>query len=144
MGRTVAAVIVGYLFFMVAIFCVFTGLYLLMGTERVFEAGIYKPTMIWLAAMLVVSFIIGMASGVVARTIDKFGKGPLGLAVLMVVMGMLFAIPVFSAPTAPQPRAANVPNMEAMTHAQTPLWVALLNPLLSAVGVVAGAKVKEK
>jgi hypothetical protein len=66
----------------------------------------------------------------------------MALAVLTIVMGMLFAIPVFSKPTAPQPRASNTPNMEAMTHAQTPLWVALVNPFLSAAGMALGGKRK--
>ena len=143
MGRTIAAVIVGYLFFMIAIFCVFTGLYLAMGADRVFVGATYKPGMLWLGCMLVISFAIGIASGWVARMIDKVGKGPMALAVLTIVMGMLFAIPVFSKPTAPQPRAANTPNMEAMTHAQTPLWVALVNPFLSAAGMALGGKRKD-
>lgn len=143
MGRSIVAAIVGYFVFIMLVFFIFTGLYLAMGPERAFRPGVYQPTMVWLACMFMFSFVAAIVGGFVARRIDKVGKGPQALAVLIVVLGMVFAIPVMNAPTDPRPRPADVPNMQAMQSAQTPLWVMLMNPILSAGGALLGGKLRK-
>jgi hypothetical protein len=66
------------------------------------------------------------------------------LAGIVFVLGILVAIPALrSADTRPNTRIGDVPNMEAMQKARTPGWVALMNPLIGAVGVIVGAGLKQ-
>lgn len=39
-------------------------------------------------------------------------------------------------------RSGDVPNYQAMQMAQTPAWLCFLNPVLGAVGVMLGARMK--
>ena len=63
---------------------------------------------------------------------------------LVLVLGIIFAIPAFMAPpeAATTVRPDEVPLMEAMSTGQQPAWLALLNPLLGVVGVFVGGLVQ--
>lgn len=43
----------------------------------------------------------------------------------------------------PQVREASAGNLEAMTNARQPGWVAVLNPIIGAIGVMLGARLKK-
>jgi hypothetical protein len=45
-------------------------------------------------------------------------------------------------PDSPNVRAGEVENLQAMQLAVTPLWVHLFTPVISAIGVLAGARIK--
>jgi hypothetical protein len=94
----------------------------------------------------VVIFVTAFVAGLICAVIARGGKAPLALAVVALVIG--FALAAWH--TAMQPadthelRTANVPNMEAMTKARHPVWVVFLGPVIAAVGIVAGGKVKRR
>lgn len=68
----------------------------------------------------------------------------MALAGLVIVLGLLTAIPVLMAnDPRPNVRDASVGNMEAMMNARQPAWIALLNPLIGAVGVMLGSRMKK-
>jgi len=68
------------------------------------------------------------------------------LAAVVLVLGFLLA--VLSTTLRPadthEVRAGNVPNMEAMNKARHPTWVVFLGPVVAAVGVVVGGKLKRR
>ncbi len=68
--------------------------------------------------------------------------GPNILIGIVIVLGVVFAIPVLTGSTdvATTARPDTVTMMEAMSNARQPTWIALLNPLLGAVGVLLGAR----
>jgi hypothetical protein len=41
-------------------------------------------------------------------------------------------------------RDASIGNLQAMEHAQTPPWIAFLNPVIGAAGVLLGARLLSK
>jgi hypothetical protein len=95
------------------------------------------------------SFPLGVAASVAAgylcALIARSGRAVQALAGVVLVLGLLFAIPVLRASdAAPTARAGDVPNMEAMQQARQPRWVALVNPFIGAVGVLVGAGVQRK
>lgn len=141
MGRAIAGVILGYLAMFVVLFVTFTGAYLAMGTERAFKPGVYDVSMLWVVMSFAVSISAAVLGGVVCAAVAGRRSGPvMVLAILVLVLGLLMAIPTLGAKTDPGPRSGDVPNLEAMTKAQTPAWIALLNPLIGAAGVAAGGK----
>ncbi len=142
MFRSIAAVVVGYLVMFLLVFTLFTAAYLAMGTEAAFTPGTYEVSTLWVVISFVLGLVAALVGGYVCAAIARRGKAPLALAALVLGLGLLFAIPVLTAPKASAPRAGGVPNLEAMQNARTPGWVALLNPFVGAVGVLLGARLK--
>ena len=143
MLRIIGGVIVGYLSMFVVVFISLTAAYLGMGADRAFKPGLYEVTGLWLAVMFVVSIVAALVGGKVCAVIAKSSKAVFALAGLVLVLGLLSAIPTLTAPTGePKPRTADVPNAEAMMSAKQPVWVALLMPVIGVVGTLAGGRVK--
>ena len=63
------------------------------------------------------------------------------LAIIVLVLGLAMAVPVFTAED-PGPRSGDLSNLEAMSKAMTPVWFALVNPVIGAVGVMVGASLR--
>ena len=91
--------------------------------------------------VILVTAIIG---GLICAAIAKGGKAPLALAAVVLVLGLGLAI----LSTALRPadtnevRTGDVPNMVAMSKARHPAWVVFLGPVIAAVGVVIGGKLR--
>jgi hypothetical protein len=147
MVRNIGGVIVGYILMALLIFLTFSATYLLMGADGAFKPGTYEVSGLWLAASFVLSLIAAAAGGYVCAAIARGGRAPLALAVLVLVLGLLAAIPVLKAAGDGRElavRTGDVPNMQAMQSAVQPGWVALLNPFLGAAGVLAGAGLRRR
>jgi hypothetical protein len=142
MGRNIAAVVLGYLVIFVLLFCALTLAYLVLGADRAFRPATYEPSKRWILLSVVAGFVAAYIGGVVSAVIAKGSKAPLVLAALVLVLGILFAIPVLTRhySTAELIRDGNVGFVEAMQNAKQAPWVALLNPLIGAVGVLAGSR----
>ena len=86
-------------------------------------------------------FMGAMLGGVVCALVARQAKGPKILAVAVLILGLAFAIPILtqSGATPAEPRPNALSMSEAMSNAQQPVWAALLNPLLGAIGVLIGA-----
>jgi hypothetical protein len=138
MGRTIAGVLVGYLVMALVVFAVFSLAYMAMGADRAFQPGTYAPSAVWVVLSLVLSFLAAWVGGRVCAGIARNPKAVVALAVLVLVLGVVFAMPVMRRTGDPAPRSGTVGNMQAMQQAHMPLWVALLTPLVGAAGVVVG------
>jgi hypothetical protein len=146
MARSIVAVIVGYVAMFVLVFATFTCVFLLMGTDWSFKPGSFEASNRWIAMSLVANLIIGVIGGLVCALIARGGKAPLVLAIVVFGLGMLLAIPSLMAhqKNAGEVRAGNVSQMEAMQKASEPVWVPFTFPILGAIGVLIGAKLKRR
>lgn len=144
MLRSILAVAAGYVVFALFIFITFTALYLLLGAEASFEPGSYHPSNLWLALSTLLGFVGTVVGGYVCAALARGGRAPLALAVLVLVVGLFFALLAPKRSEGDAARAGNVPNMEAMQKAIQPKWSALLNPCLGVVGVLVGARLRRK
>jgi len=143
MSRLIRGVILGYLTMAVVIFATFTGAYLALGADGAFEPGTYEVSTVWIVASIVLGLVAAVLGGFVCAAVARNRKAVLALAGLVFVLGIVFAIPVLTADyPGPAERTAEVGNMAAMKNARQPAWIALLNPLLGAVGVVLGGRLK--
>lgn len=146
MLRTIGGAILGYLVMGVTVFLGLTVAYLALGADRAFREGVYQVSPLWAVLSLVVGLGAAAIGGLVARRVASTAHGPLLLAGLVLVLGLAMAVPVLladpAAAGAVDPSAAIRPDglgpMEAMQHARTPAWLALLNPLVGVVGVLLG------
>ena len=137
--KTLGGVVLGYLMMVAFVFLSFSLAYVLMGADRAFRPGVYDVTNLW----ILTSFVLGLAGailgGYVCEAIARDERAPKLLAVLVLVLGFAFAVPVLTTTSPSHPREGTVSNTVAMQNAQQPPWVALLNPLLGAIGVLIGA-----
>jgi hypothetical protein len=139
MGRLIGGVVLGYLAMAFTLFIALTIAYVAMGDDRAFGAGVYEVTLLWAIVSLIVGFAAALLGGRVARSIAKRAAGPRWLAVIVFALGIGIAVVIaLSEPGGTAARTDLVGPFEAMRAAQTPLWLALLNPLIGAVGVLMG------
>ena len=143
MLKIIGGVIIGYLSMFVVVFISLTAAYLTMGADRAFKPGLYEVTGPWLAVMFIISIVAAVLGGKVCALIAKNSKAVFALAGVVLVLGLLSAIPTLTAPAGdPKPRTRDVPNAEAMMNAKQPVWVCLLMPVIGVVGTLAGGRVK--
>ncbi len=142
MLRAAAAVILGYLTTAILVFATFTGAYLVMGADGAFKPGSYEVTATWLVASFALGLVAAVAGGWTCAAVARSGRAPMVLAVLVLVLGLLAALPAITKPQPAEPkvREGNVGHLEAMQNADQPVWVVLLNPLIGAAGVTLGAR----
>lgn len=144
MGRTILSVIVGYLAMFAVVFLSLSLAYLSMGQERAFQPESYDVSAVWLAVMFAVSAVAALAGGFVCASIAGSPKAPVALAAVVLVLGLLSAIPALMPSPTPAPRQGNIGNLEAMNNARQPAWVAMLLPAIGAGVALAGAKLKRQ
>lgn len=144
MGRKILGGILGYVVMFIFIFATFSAAYLLMGTEHAFKPASYNVSNRWLAVSTVLGFIGALIGGYVAAMIGKSGTAVKITAAIVLLMGILTIAMVTMSPRSTEARGRDVSNIEAMSKAQTPLWVAILNPIIGIVGVMIGGGIKRK
>lgn len=143
MLRIVASVVVGYIVLFLCVFALLSGAYLALGADGAFQPGSYQVSTTWILISFVLSFAAAVVGGLVSRGIARSQTGPRALAGLVLVLGLVMAVSVAMSPPPPAVRDASLPNMEAMMKAQTPFWVAVLNPLVGVAGVLLGGRLKK-
>jgi len=139
MGRVIGSVVVGYLVMFVAVFATFSAAYFAIGADGAFRPGSYDVSTTWILLGTVLSFVAAWLGGRVCVAIARDAKGPKALAAVVLILGILFAVPAMK-PQPSEPRPAGVAMMDAMQRAKTPLWVALLNPVIGVIGVLVGGR----
>ena len=145
MARSIVAVIVSYVLMFVLVSLAFFGMYGVLGAEGAFKPASWDASNLWIAMALVLSLIVAVIAGIVCALIDRGGKAPLILAIVVFVLGLVFAIPSFVANRVDQgPRVDAPPLFEAMQKAKQPNWVPLAFPVVGAVGVLIGARLKKR
>ena len=143
MLKSILGVIIGYIVMAVFAFAIFTCAYLGLGTERVFAPESYDVSMVWIVTMIVIALVGGILGGLVCAAISKSKGACMAFAIIVLVLGLIVGIPQAMKEHSAAARSGDVPNLEAMQNAQTPAWLCFLNPVLGAVGVMLGARMKK-
>ena len=145
MGKIVGGVVLGYITMFVAVFLLFSAGYLLLGADGSYEAGSWDVSFAWVILSIVIGLAAAVAGGFVCASISDNPKATQGLVGLVVVLGLLMALPAVmggSSEVATTIRPDTAGLFDAMMNARQPSWLALLNPLLGAVGIIVGARLK--
>lgn len=144
MGKTIGGAVAGYVVMFVTVFVLMTAGWTALGAGGSFKPGSWETSTAWIAVTLVVDVLAALGGGYVAMLIAKRPLGPQVLAGLVVVLGVLMSIPMFTADTsALGPRPDVVTMMDAMSKAQQPLWLVIANPILGAVFALVGGKLRK-
>lgn len=146
MVRNILGVVLGYVAMFAFVFITFTILYFILGADGAFESGTYEVSIIWIIISFILGLVAALLGGYLCVLISKNQKAALVLAGLVLVLGIAMAIPALNDSTneVQEMRSADVPNMEAMQKAKQPPVVLLLNPIIGALGVFAGSKLRKE
>ena len=142
MLKPILGVVVSYIVMFLVFFAVFTGLYLMLGADRVFEPGTFKVSPLWIALALAGALAAGMLAGYLCLTISGSMRACQVLAVIAFLIAIGMCYPSMIADQTPRPRSGELPTMEAMQQGQAPIWMHLLSAALTGTGVVLGARMK--
>lgn len=146
MARSIIGVIVGYIVMFILQVAAFMTIYTIVGPDWSFKPASYQASTRWTVMQFTVVLITAIIAGLVCALIARGGKAPMVLAGIILVLGLaLGALAITMKPANPnEVRTGDVPNMEAMSKAQHPMWVIFLGPVIGAVGAVIGGKLKRK
>ena len=146
MVRSIIAVVVSYITMFVLNFLAFVGLYAIVGPSNAFKPRSFLASNRWIAMGVAVMFISGIIAGLLCAAIARGRKATLALAVLILAVGLVMAIPAImkGRANAEMVRVGDVPAMEAAEKAYWPVWVPFAFPFISAVGAVIGGKLKKR
>ena len=143
MVKSILGVIIGYIVMAIFAFAIFTCAYLGLGVDRVFEPESYNVSTIWIVIMIAIALIGGILGGLVCAAISKSKGACMVFAGIVLALGLIVAVPQAMKEHTATARSGDVPNLSAMQMAQTPTWLLVLNPVLGAVGVMLGARMKK-
>jgi len=146
MVRSIIAVVVSYIAMFFLNFLGFVGLYAIVGPRHAFRPRLYLASNRWILMGLAVMFVSGIIVGLICAAIARGRKATLALAGLILVVGLLLAIPSImkSRANAGMVRVGDVTSREAMEMASWPVWAPLVFPFVSAVGALVGGKLKKQ
>ena len=143
--RKVLGVIIGYITMAVFVFITFGITYMALGTEGSFRQDSYNVSFAWISASIILGFIGAVLGGWVSMAIGKSRKASMVLAGLVFVLGIAMAFPTLGdIDEQALIRSGEVAMMDAMQKAHQPSWLAFLNPLIGAVGVMTGLRLKKE
>ena len=143
MVRSVLGVIIGYVVMFALQVATFMTIYTVMGPEWSFKPASFEASMAWTVTQFIVVLVTAAIAGLICAIIAKGGKAPMILAAVVLLIGLaLGALAISLKKETHEVRTGNTPNMEAMSKARHPAWVIFLGPVIGAVGVVIGGKLK--
>jgi len=142
MLRSILGVIVGYAALSLFFFATFAGVYFTLGVERIFQPDSYEVSALWLVLSAAISLCGSILGGYVCAAISKNKRTCELFAAIVLIILIVFCIPKMR-DRSPHWRAGDVPFMDAMRLTQMPFWMHVLNPVLGAVGVLLGARMKK-
>jgi hypothetical protein len=145
MGKTIGSVILGYLVMVVVVFGTFSLAFLVLGTGGSFREGSYDISSLWIVVSIILGFIAAVVGGLVCLAVAREERAAHILALVVIALGIVFALPQLTGGIEdPGPRPADMATFEAMQSARQPTWLALLNPLIGAAGILTAVRLKKK
>jgi len=145
MLRSILAVIVSYIVMMLLFSLAFAALYAGLGVERVFQTDSYEISTLWLVLSIVGSFFMALFAGWLCVVISKsFRVGQVFALIVLVGSAIMCVSSLYRESEGPHVRAGEVGFFDAMELGVSPHWLHFVNPVLSAAGALAGARLKRR
>ena len=143
MLRSVLAAIGAYIVMIVVVMVGIWVAWAVLGGAGAFRGEGPEPSTAWIAWNFVTGFLAALAAGWVARRIGKSSMAVKILVVLILVVGLYYAVTAESSYAAREPVDTPVAEMsfrEAGLHARQPTWYNWVIPLVGVAGVLVGGR----
>ena len=144
--RRILGVVLGYATMAVFIFLTFSLLYLILGAEGSFEPKSYDVSLIWIIISFIFGIIAAVLGGYVCVLISKSQTQSMVLSALVLVIGLTLGISQLGPQIneVQEVRNASISNWDAMQKAKQPAFMLLMNPIIGALGVLGGSRLKKE
>jgi hypothetical protein len=143
MLKSIFAIIVSYIVMMLVFSLAFAGLYAALGVERVFQSDSYEISTLWLVLSIIGSFFVALFAGWLCVAISKsFRVGQVFTLIVLVGSAIMCVSSLYRESEGPNVRAGDVGFFDAMERGVSPRWLHFVNPVLTAAGALAGARIK--
>jgi hypothetical protein len=143
MLKSILAIIVSYIAMMLLFSLAFAALYSGLGVERVFQSDSYEISTLWIVLSIVGSFFVAMFAGWLCVAISKsFRVGQVFSLIVLVGSAIMCVSSLYRESEGPHVRAGEVGFFDAMERGVSPWWLHVVNPVLTAAGALAGARMK--
>ncbi len=142
MLKSILGMIAGYAALSLFFLALFAGVYFALGVERIFQSDSYEASALWLVLSAVIGLGGGILGGYVCAAISGNKRTCELFAAVVLIILVAFCLPKMR-DRRPNWRAGDVAFGDAMRLIQMPLWMHALNPVLGAVGVLLGARMKK-
>ena len=146
MLRSILAIIASYIAMFVLFMAIFAGLYVALGSERVFQTDSYLVSSLWLTLTLLASFCVSVFGGWLCVLISKsLRTGEVFAVVVLVIFSVSCVLDLRSKnPDAPNVRAGEVGFQDGIRLAVTPVWLHIVNPIVAGLGAFVGARIRRR
>ncbi|HEY8834497.1 MAG TPA: hypothetical protein VIM09_02860 [Chthoniobacterales bacterium] len=146
MLKSILAIIVSYVAGISLFFALVAGAFFLLGVERVFEPFSYEISGAWLVLTLVGSLLSATLAGYICALIGKSSRTCQILAFVVFFLTLTSCVLDLRRidPDAPNTRAGEIGYFDAMKLAVTPRWLVFVNPVVSGIGVLLGARMRRR
>ena len=145
MLRSILAIIVSYIVMMLFFSLAFAALYAGLGVERVFQSDSYEISTLWLVLSIVGSFLVALFAGWLCAAISKsFRVGQVFALIVLAGSAIMCVSSLYRESEGPHVRAGEVGFFDAMERGVSPRWLHFVNPVLTAAGALAGARMKRR
>lgn len=144
MVRKILGVVGGYVFIFAFVVGTFSALYAVLGAEGAHKPGTFEVTMTWIVPTFVLSFIAALGGGFLCYLISRSRGAVTVFAAIVLALGLILAIIQASTDSIIEPREGPVSNAEAMQKSIQPIWVAIVNPVIGAMGILIGGRLKKE
>ena len=142
MLRSILAAIAGYIVIFISIMVLMSVAWMVLGANGAFQPGSYEVTGTWIVATIILSLAAAVAGGFVCKAIGRTDLSVKILIGVVIVLGVISVFYEMGMERAAGVRPDDIPMFEAMTNGIQPVWLSWLNPILGAVGVFYGGKLK--
>jgi len=142
MLRFILGLIVGYAALSLFFFAAFGCVYFTLGVERIFQSDSYEVSTLWLMLSAAINLGGAILGGYLCAAVSRSKRTCELFAAIVLIMLVLFCLPKMRDPN-PHVRAGDVSFVDAMRLMQMPLWMHMLNPVLGAIGVLLGARMRK-
>ena len=141
-ARIFGGVLTGYAVMALVLFGLFSCAYFVLGAEGSFVDESWDISGAWIAVSISGGLVAAYVGGFVCRRVSQRLQGVWVLAGAIVILGIAMAQASSEATTVAE-RMTNPTLQDAMNNARQPVWIAYINPLLGAVGVLLGGHRKK-
>jgi hypothetical protein len=145
MLRSILAIIASYAAMFILFMAIFFGCYFALGVERVFQPDSYEVSTLWVILTLVIAFLVTMFAGYLCAAISQSWRTCQVFALIVFLLALWQCFQGMRRDSeGPNVRAGDVTYLEAIGHVVSPKWLHIVNPIVSAAGVLLGARMKRR
>ena len=144
MVRSILAVIGSYIAMCILVMALFMAMWFGLGLDVLLKPGSFQGSIVITILAPAISLVCGIFGGWLCATIARSLKPVTALSLLVLILGLVMAYFTLQKPYPADPRPAGMTVQQLMEVGREPNWFAIANPIIGAVAVMIGGRLRGK